>query len=219
MPGVADILSLGLDPAKAKVLCIFVHGRGQSPEEMEAAVIRRLSARDVAFALPRAGDKTWYNARAVDPLTDMTRAELAASLQGLAAAVADLRGKAPDLPLLLAGFSQGACLSLEHGFTGEAPVDAIAAFTGCRVGLVSDDRPAALPSGLPVYLSAGSADPWIPVAAFADTAAALGKAEARLRCDVFPARPHEVSDAEIAMLDSVLSDLASGLVPLMEAPR
>lgn len=219
MPGVADILFGGADPAKAKVLCIFVHGRNQSPEEMEAAVICRLSARDVAFALPRAGDKTWYNARAVDPLTDTTRAELAGSLEGLAAAVADLRGKAPDLPLVLAGFSQGACLSLEHGFRGEAPVDAIAAFTGCRVGLLSDDRPAALHPGLPVYLSAGSADPWIPVAAFAEAATALGQAEARLRCDVFPGRPHEVSDAEIAIMDSILTDLAAGHAPRMEAPR
>lgn len=219
MPGVADILFRGADPAKAKVLCVFVHGRNQSPEEMEAAVIRRLSARDVAIALPRAGDKTWYNARAVDSLTDTTRAELAASLEGLAATVLDLRGKAPDLPLVLGGFSQGACLSLEHAFSGKAAPDAVVAFTGCRVGIASDDRPHALPSGLPVYLSAGSADPWIPVAAFAGAATALGQAEARLRCDVFPGRPHEVSDAEIAMLDSVLSDLSSGLVPLMEAPR
>ncbi|MFN6004922.1 MAG: hypothetical protein ACK47S_03055, partial [Paracoccaceae bacterium] len=64
MPGVADILFLGVDPAMAKVLCVFVHGRNQSPEEMEAAVIRRLSAPDVAFALPRADGKTWYTARA-----------------------------------------------------------------------------------------------------------------------------------------------------------
>jgi phospholipase/carboxylesterase len=219
MPGVADILFRGVDPARAKVLCIFVHGRNQSPEEMEAAVIRRLSARDVAFALPRAGERTWYHARAVDPLTDATRAELSASMRGLAAAVGELRARAPGRPLVLAGFSQGACLTLEHAFSGQGAPDAAVAFTGCRVGVMADDRAAALPSGLPVYLSAGSADPWIPVAAFAEAAAALGQAEARLRCDVFPGRAHEVSDAEIAMLDSVLTDLAAGHAPLMEAPR
>lgn len=219
MPGVADIVFLGVAPAKAKVLCIFVHGRNQSPEEMAAAVIRRLSATDVAFALPRAGDRTWYNARAVDPLTDVTRNELAASLAGLAEVIQDLRNAAPDLPLVLAGFSQGACLSLEHAFTGQSAPDAVAAFTGCRVGVATDDRAAALLSGLPVYLSAGSADPWIPVAAFAEAVTELGRAEACLRCDVFPARPHEVSQAEIAMLDSILADLAAGQAPLMEAPR
>jgi phospholipase/carboxylesterase len=97
MPGVADILFRGVDPARAKVLCIFVHGRNQSPEEMEAAVIRRLSARDVAFALPRAGERTWYHARAVDPLTDATRAELSASMRGLG------RQSASCAPVRLAG--------------------------------------------------------------------------------------------------------------------
>jgi phospholipase/carboxylesterase len=219
MPGVADILTLGVDPAEAKVLCVFVHGRGQSPEDMEAAVLGRLSAPDVAFALPRAEGKSWYAARAMDPLTDATRKEVALSLAGLATAAADLRGQAPGLPLVLAGFSQGACLSLEHAFAGQAAPDAVVAFTGCRVGVAGDDRPGALPLGLPVYLSAGSADPWIPAAAFAEAVAELGQSEARLRCDVFPGRAHEVSDAEIALLDSVLLDLAAGRAPRMEAPR
>ncbi|MFN5995619.1 MAG: alpha/beta hydrolase [Paracoccaceae bacterium] len=219
MPGVADILFLGVDPAMAKVLCVFVHGRNQSPEEMEAAVIRRLSAPDVAFALPRADGKTWYTARAVDPLTDTTRAELAQSLADLATTMSDFRVKAPGTPLVLAGFSQGACLSLEHAFTGQAAPDAVVAFTGCRVGATTDTRPANLPIGLPVYLSTGSADTWIPVQAFADTAAELGQREAKLRCDVFPARPHEVSTAEIALLDGLLIDLAQCRTPRMEAPR
>ncbi|WP_136644830.1 alpha/beta hydrolase [Tabrizicola sp. YIM 78059] len=219
MPGVADIVSLGAAPDRAKVLCVFVHGRGQSPEEMEAAVIRRLTLCDVAFALPRAEGKSWYAARAVDPLTDATREDLAMSLDGLARAISGLRAHAPGLPLLLAGFSQGACLSLEHVCTGKELPDAVVALTGCRVGLSGDDRPASLPSGLPVYLSAGDADPWIPVQAFAEAAAELGRAGARLRCDVFPGRPHEVSDAEIAMLETVLIDLAAGRSPAMGAAR
>lgn len=219
MPGVADILSLGVAPDRAKVLCLFVHGRNQSPEEMDAAVIRRLSAPDLAFALPRAEGKTWYSARAIDPLTDATRAELAQSLAGLTDCLAGLRARAPGRPVVLAGFSQGACLSLECAFAGTASPDAVAAFTGCRVGAAGDDRQSRLGKGLPVYLSGGSADPWIPLAAFADAVTELGQAGARLRCDVFPGRPHAVSDAEIAMLDGILSDLAAGRAPRMEAPR
>ncbi len=219
MPGVADILTLGVAPDQAKVLCIFVHGRGQSPEAMEAAVLRRLSVPDVAFALPRAEGQSWYAARAVDPLTRETNAELAASLDGLAQVMHDLRAQAPGVPLLLAGFSQGACLSLELACSGRACPDAVAAFTGCRVGVPGDTRPLRLTPGLPVYLSAGDADPWIPVHAFAEAATDLGRAGARLRCDVFPGRPHEVSNAEFAMLETVLTDLATGRPPTMEAPR
>ena len=219
MPGVADILSLGVAPARAKVLCVLVHGRNQSPEEMEAAVIRRLSASDVAYVLPRAEGKSWYTARAIDPLTAATRGELSASLSGLATAISDLRAMGPGAPLVLAGFSQGACLSLEHAFTGTHTPAAVAAFTGCRVGVPGDDRQSLLQRGLPVYLSAGSADPWIPLQAFADTVTELGHAAATLRCDVFPARPHEVSATEIALLDNLLTDLSAGRSPRMEAPR
>jgi phospholipase/carboxylesterase len=218
MPGVADILFAGADSAKAKALCVFVHGRGQTPEEM-LAILDRLSAADVAFALPRAEGKSWYTARAIDPLTEPTRTELAASLEGLAGAMADLRAKGPGLPLVLGGFSQGACLSLEHAFSGRTVPDAVVAFTGCRVGVAGDDRQSRLEAGLPVYLSAGSDDPWISVAAFAEAVSDLGRSEARLRCDVFPGRPHEVSDAEIAMLDSVLADLSAGRRPAMGALR
>ena len=65
-------------------------------------------------------------------------------------------------------------------------------------------------AALPVYLTGGDADPWIPVSAFAEAAAAVGGAHARLRADLFPGRGHEVSAAEIAVLDAMLADLAAG---------
>jgi phospholipase/carboxylesterase len=85
--------------------------------------------------------------------------------------------------------------------------------------VAGDKRPAALPRDLPVYLSAGDDDPWIPVAAFADAVSELGQGGARLRADVFPGRAHEVSTTEIAMLDGILADLAAGRTPAMEAQR
>ncbi len=219
MPGIVDITFSGAAPDRAKVLCIFVHGRNQSPEEMAAAVIRHLSTPDAAFALPRAGEKCWYHALAVDPQTDGTRAELARSLADLAGLIRQVRAMAPGRPLLLAGFSQGACLSIEHAFTGQDSPDALVAFTGCRVGVPGDNRPASLAEGLPVYLTAGRADPWIPLHAFAEAAAEFGHGGAGLRADVFSGRGHAVSAAETAMLDQMLTDLAAGRSPAMGAAR
>jgi phospholipase/carboxylesterase len=219
MPGIVDIQRAGATADRARVLCILVHGRNQSPEAMEAAVVRHLSTPDVAFALPRAGDKCWYRALAVDPLAEVTKAELAASLGDLAELVKGLRAEAPGKAVVLAGFSQGACLALEHAFTGKAPPDAVVALTGCRVGVAGDDRPSHLRPGLPVYLSAGQDDPWIPLPAFAQAAVELGTGGATLRLDVFPDRPHEVSPPEIAMLDAVLSDLAAGRAPSFGGAR
>ncbi|MBN9024144.1 MAG: phospholipase, partial [Rhizobiales bacterium] len=83
----------------------------------------------------------------------------------------------------------------------------------------ADARAEAVPPGVPFYRSGGDADPWIPVSAFADAARTLGSKGASLRADLFPRRGHEVSDAEIAMLGTILADLVAGRHPRMEAAR
>ncbi len=211
------VLHFGAAVAGARALCVFVHGRGQTPEAMVDHVVRHLP-QDVAYALPRAAGGSWYAARAVDALTEVTRSELGASLALVEAVIADLR-RASDAPLLLAGFSQGGCLSLELASAGRERPDAVAALTGCRVGQVGDDRPSAAAAGLPVYLTGGDRDPWIPLTAFAEAAADLGGQGVALRADLFPGRAHEVSAAEIAMLAAMLGDLGAGRTPRMEAPR
>ena len=210
MGRITETVALGVEPAKAKALCVFVHGRTQSPEIMRETVIDHLSTSDVAYLLPRADGASWYDAKAVDPLTDDSRNQLAQALGALRICVTDFQQQAPDVPLVLAGFSQGACLSLELAFTGDVSPHALVAFTGCRVGTRSDVRASALPHQLPVYLSAGNTDPWISLDAFAEAVVELGAAGAQLRADVFPNRDHEVGKAEIAILDAVLSAVASG---------
>ncbi|WP_207101742.1 alpha/beta hydrolase [Paracoccus shandongensis] len=219
MTAALEVLRCGADLSAARALCVLVHGRGQSPEEMQSHVLARLDAPGTAFLLPRAPGASWYGARAVDPLTSDTRAALAEGLAGLHRLIGDARAAAPGLPLLLAGFSQGACLSLEYALAGRDAPDALAALTGCRVGVAGDARPENLRAGLPVYLTGSDADPWIPVEAFAEAALVLGRSRAALRTDLFPGRAHEVSDAEIAMLAAMLGDMAAGHSPRMASAR
>ena len=199
------IIGAGLQDAQA--ICGFVHGRTQTPEDMVHLVIRHLKTAGVAYVLPRSASKSWYDAKAVDVLTDATRRQLTASLDGLAQLIAGIRAKSSS-PLLLGGFSQGACLSLEHVFAGGS-VDALVALTGCRVGTPPCVRPEAGLDALPVYLTGSDNDPWIPTHAFAQTFQAPSAAGARLRAESFPGRPHEVSAAEIAVPDAMLATLAA----------
>ncbi len=199
-------LQLGAKFEDANALCIFLHGRGQSPEAMQDHVINRLSTPGVAYLLPRAITTAWYTAPGIAPLNDQTRQELAAAFQ----LIDELRHTLPNnLPLLLAGFSQGACLLIEYALQRGRWHGALACLTGCRVGVASDDRPLIDLSGLPVYLTGANADPWIPVANFSQATGYFSKARARLRVDSFPGRPHEVNDTEIAMLDHMLASLAN----------
>lgn len=189
------------------MVCVLTHGRGQSPEQMEDHTLARLNAEGVAYILPRAASGSWYDARAIDPMTETTGAQLAASLGQLENAVAMVPR---PLPLVMAGFSQGACLTLEYGFKFGLWRGGMVAFTGCRVGVTTDTRPHADLKALPVYLSGADQDPWIPLPAHAAAALELAAARARLRTDVFPGRAHEVGNAELAVLDRMLTQLASG---------
>lgn len=212
-------LRRGASGSAVKALCVFVHGRGQSPEEMESHVLERLRAPGVAFALPRAPRGAWYDAKAVDPLNEGTRAQVDEALAVLDGEIAALRAEHAGVPLLLAGFSQGACLSIEHVCRGGNAPDALVAFTGCRVGTMACERPRSAPARLPVYVSGGDADPWIPITATTEALLDLGRQRTQLRADIFPGRAHEVSAAEIAVLESTLADLASGRRPGFGAAR
>lgn len=207
-------LTAGTTPADARVLCVFIHGRTQSPEDMMEQVIGRLSVQGVSFCLPRATGNTWYAARATDALTAETRGELHGSLDYLHGLVGALRqAGGAEKPLLIGGFSQGACLSLEYAMAFGPWNGAMVNLTGCRVGQLRDERPTRDLDGMPVYLTGSDQDPWIPVSAFAEASEALGRARARLRCELFPGRTHQASDMEVKALEAMLRDLAEGSRP------
>lgn len=200
----------GASADDATAICIVVHGRGQSQADMMAAIVQRLDVPGVRFALPKSPGDGWYAARAIDPLTDRTRQELDAGLRQVSDLIAQEKRQAPDCPVLLCGFSQGACLAMELLMLAPDLVDAACLLTGCRVGTEGAQRPSTALRDMPVYASCGDADPWIPVGAYEQMLATLTRMGARLRTDMFPGRPHEVSDTEIDVLGRMLTDLATG---------
>ncbi len=196
-------MQIGASLEKAAAVCVVVHGRGQSPVMMQEHIVARLKASNICFLLPAAPGGSWYDARAVEPLSDTTRQQMAQSLGIVSDVMA--QAKTSGKPVMLIGFSQGACLSMEYAFANGGWNGALACLTGCRVGDVRDNRPRQGLNGMQVYLTGSNADPWVPIIGFAAAAGDFGAAGARLRCDVFPGRPHEVSDAEIKVLDEMLA--------------
>lgn len=198
-------------PAHADALCVFVHGRGQSPEEMGEHVIARLRNTTAHVVLPRAPGGVWYDARAIDPLSAHSESQLEAALDAIDAAIdLAISEGAPGDRVVLAGFSQGACLALEYALRRPGRLRGLVAFTGCRVGGDLRAQAAAFLDGLPAYLSCGDADPWIPLDAFFEAAQDMAQAGAALRVEVFPGRAHEVLDAEITVLEAMLEQVAAG---------
>ncbi len=205
-------LTAGVPLAEAEAVCLLLHGRGQSPEVMVDHVIARMRAVKVHYMLPRAPGGVWYEARAVDPLTPRTRAQLAASLDQVSRDIEALlaQGWRADR-LLLAGFSQGACLALEWVLSRGPVPAALAVLTGCRVG--ADARGGQALDGLPVYMANGDSDPWIPVPNYNDAAVLLSDLGAVVEADLLIGREHVVSETELGRLTGILCNIKAGRQP------
>jgi predicted esterase len=207
MTGNSATLFRGEALNNAQVICVLTHGRGQSPEAMEDHILRRMNAPQTAFVLPRAASGSWYDAKAIDAMTENTSVQLSASLEQLRSITA---GLPKNIPVVMAGFSQGACLSVEYALRFGRWNGALVALTGCRVGTPQDNLPKSSLTNLPVYISGSDADPWIPLPAFSQAVQELGSAQARVRADVFPSRGHEATDTEVSVLEHALHSLADG---------
>ena len=59
------VLFHGAELVAADVVCIVVHGRGQTQADMLDAIVSRLALPRVSFALPKSAGDAWYDARAL----------------------------------------------------------------------------------------------------------------------------------------------------------
>lgn len=208
--GVENSAFAGVPLAQGRAACVLVHGRGQTPDYMLRAVVAPLALDGVSYVLPASGGAGWYDARAIDPITDTTLSQMNAGLDLLEGLVADIAAQRPDLPVVMVGFSQGACLLTELLLRRAPQLSGAAVLTGCRIGDHTDSRPIARLTDMPVYATCSDDDPWIPRAQFFEMLATLTGAGARLRADLFPARDHEISRGEIAVLRRMLINLIAG---------
>ncbi len=209
-----EALTFGQPADEAQVLCVVIHGRYGAPEVMIDELVCRLSAPGVHYVLPRAVGNSWYAARGFDPLTEVTRAEIAAGLDQIGRDIdAAVSAGAPRERMVVGGFSQGACMTLEYIMAHGLWQGAACCLTGFRVGCIGDSRPISDLTGFPVYLANGARDPFITLPEFAETVRELGVCGARLRCDLFPREAHVMSPPEVATFDAVLRAVAEGRPP------
>ncbi|NVB38525.1 iron-containing alcohol dehydrogenase [Pseudenhygromyxa sp. WMMC2535] len=174
-----------LDQARALVLC--VHGRGSTAEAMLAKLEELLGGAlppGLAAVALQAWGRRWYPRSFTRPVAD-NQPELDAALAGLARMRRELGEQLSPAQVLLFGFSQGACLVLDHLAREGGAHGGAAAFAGALIG----ERPvdawhdAARDPRAPVIVGIADADEWVPrarVAASADHLEAQGASVRRI---------------------------------------
>jgi phospholipase/carboxylesterase len=103
--------------------------------------------------------------------------------------------------IVIAGFSQGACLSSEFVASHPARYAGLIAFTGGLIGApgaISFEPSTAL-QGMPALLLSGDPDPHVPWARVEETAAVLTAMGAKVTARRYPGRPHTISNEEVEL--------------------
>ncbi len=194
-------IHLGPDSSQARLTTILVHGRDQD-DMVTRDLAARLGLDDVAHVLPVARGRTWYPGRYFDPL-DTLEPHLSAALAVIDRAVEGTG--LPDQRLVLAGFSQGACLVAEYlARRGPRPFHGAAILTGSLLGSPVQRAEPNVAPGLPMAFASSRYDEWIPLEDALDTAERFRRAGAASTVTTLEDRIHHISDEAVAQLRALL---------------
>lgn len=196
---------------EADCALVLVHGRDRDADELPIRMIGMPATRRVKPRLlaPFIASKSWYGGRYDAPRADNAAAveEGIACIEG--AVDLALQNGVPATCIVVAGFSQGGCMTVEYLMSGNTIPAAAAIFTGSALDLPNRNAASADLAGLPVVLSGGSADPWLPVKDLMATGALLEAAGADVHTEIFPDGEHAVRDPEISLLGQLLERVAA----------
>jgi phospholipase/carboxylesterase len=196
-------LLFGAPVQSPRAVVILLHGRSQSPADMDQQIVRRIDLPDVAYLAPAAAGHTWYPAPFMRPVED-NEPNLGFALARVAALSVDLTARGvPPASQVIMGFSQGACLACEYVYRRRQPVRALIALTGGLIGppelewAPNDDGGGAW-RGMPLLIAGSDQDPWVPAARMRQTAEVFARGGAAVDLRLHPSAAHEITDAHIA---------------------
>ncbi len=200
-----------LDQASAAV--ILLHGRG-GPARDILTLSRALAPASlpIAFLAPQAEGFTWYpNSFLVD--RDQNQPYLDSALARVKSVV-DLALDA-GIPLdriVIAGFSQGACLATEFIATHPARYAGLIAWTGGLIGPPGYELTHTGDlAGTPALFASSDPDAWVPWPRVEESAKIFTTMGAQVTLRRFPDKPHSISGEEIELGRKLIEKAFAGL--------
>jgi predicted esterase len=184
---------------------ILLHGRGASAEDI-LGLRDEFGFRDVVYFAPEAAGRAWYPYSFLAPI-EQNEPWLSQSLAKVGETVdAALRQGIARENIVIAGFSQGACLATEFVARNAARYGGLIAFTGGLIGPPGTEfHHDGNLAGTPVFFGAGDPDAHVPWQRVEDSARVLGNMGADVTLRRYPGMPHTVARDEIAAAKAILA--------------
>lgn len=203
------VLSLGAPLERAKAAMILIHGRGASAESI-LTLTSEFDAPDLAYLAPQADGYTWYPNSFLAPVAS-NEPGITNGMQTIDNLMAHLaeHGLSSEQVILL-GFSQGACLSLEYAARHAKRYAGVVALSGGLIG--ADDTPRDYVGSLaetPVFLGCSDVDFHIPVGRVHESAEIMANLGGAVTKRIYPNMGHTVNQDELDFVRELLQSLSA----------
>ena len=205
-----EVLRAGRPLAEAQAAMILLHGRGASAYDiLELGIL--LGGDQFALLAPQAANNTWYPYSFLAPIAN-NEPYLTSALQTVADLVNQVEASGiPAGKIILAGFSQGACLASEFAAQNARRYGGLLLFSGGLIGPPGTPRdyPGSL-DGTPVFIACSDIDAHIPLARVHETTETLTTLGANVNENIYPGMGHTIIQDELdqaqKIVDAVLND-------------
>lgn len=192
-----NIITAGLSLSQAKKAAILIHGRGASADSI-LSLANHLKLKEYALLAPEAQNGTWYpyGFMAADA---SNQSALSESLEAIKSAWEQIAkaGISPDNVLLI-GFSQGACLSLEFAAQNAQKFGGIIAFTGGLIGeRIQKEKYSGDFLGTPMFIGSSERDSHVPLLRIKESEIVLHDMGAKVTLSIFQDSNHTIREEEI----------------------
>jgi len=160
-----------------------------------------------AYLAPQAAGNAWYPNPFTAPI-ESNEPYLSAALDMLAGLVRQAEATIPANRIVLLGFSQGACLSLEFAARNARRYGAVIGLSGGLIGPDGTPRDySGTFEGTPVFLGCSDVDPHIPKERVIESGAVLERIGADVTLRLYPDMAHTVSLEELAAVRAILDKI------------
>ncbi|MDX1644678.1 MAG: dienelactone hydrolase family protein [Thermoanaerobaculia bacterium] len=204
------VATAGAPVEEANGAVVLLHGRGGSARDI-LGLAREIARPDLAYLAPQAVGNSWYPLSFLAPL-EANEPHLSSALEVVDAIVRNLAERSvASGSILLAGFSQGACLTLEYVARHPRRYGGVTALTGGLLGPPERDfrSLAGDLAGTPVRLAAGDPDPHVPWERVEQSARVLERLGAATAIERYPGLPHTIHPDEIGHLRQLAARISS----------
>lgn len=188
-------LGVGLDEARAAV--VLIHGRGATAQSI-LTLAEEFAQPDLAYVAPQAAGNTWYPFSFMMPMAqnEPYLSSALATVSALVASIEDLG--VPAERIVLAGFSQGACLASEWVARHARRYGGLIVFSGGLIGPPGTPRTyGGTLDGTPVFVGCSDVDFHIPVERVHETTNVLRALGATVDERIYPQMGHTVIEDEL----------------------